>query len=307
MTGTQRSRGETPALPPGTSLAPGVLPPGRLLGIDAGGSATRVAVAEGGQVVSWSETTPMNALLTPDVPDRLAELALTAGAAAVGVGLPGIRTEVAGAELAALVGARCGCPVRVVPDAEVARLGAFLGEPGVIVAAGTGSVAVGWDGARTARAGGHGYLFGDDGGAYWIGREAARSVLRWQDGAGGSPALAAAVLDAVGGDADDLVRRAHRHPGDRSLLAGLAPVVTSLAGTDDEAARISREAAGHLAALASTVCRRLGPLPVAGVGGVLAAAPVWGPFAAASGARRPMAPPAVGALLLAARTHEELG
>ncbi len=294
-----------PRLPGGLAVGPA-----RLLGVDAGGSGTRAVVAEDGRVVEQMTTEPMNALLTVDLADRLATLATRAGVGAVGIGMPGVRSEVAAGILADDVARRCGCPVRVAPDAVAARLGAFLGGPGVVVAAGTGSVAIGWDGRRTARAGGHGFLLGDEGGAYWIGGEAARSTLRWCDGMGGSEALSTAVLEAVGleaagtdadrADAEGLVRVVHSRPTDREVLARLAPIVTSLAATDSEAARIAAAAAHHLAALVSAVRRRLGPLPVAGVGGVFGADAVWRPFADLTDARRPMAAPSVGALFLAA-------
>ena len=61
-----------------------------------------------------------------------------------------------------------------------------MGAPGIVVIAGTGSVALGWDGERFARSGGHGFLLGDEGSAYWIGREAVRSALRFEEQAGGS-------------------------------------------------------------------------------------------------------------------------
>lgn len=291
---------------PAITLPAGLLPPNRrLVGVDCGGSASRVVVADRGAVTARPGAEPMNALLTSDVPDRLAALAAINSADALGVGMPGIRTETDGRELAASVAARCGRAVAVVPDAEAARLGAFLGGPGVVVAAGTGSVAIGWNGHASARAGGHGYLVGDDGGAYWIGREAVRSMLRWRDGGGGSPAFATAVADAAALDPDALVRVAHRRPTDRSLFARLAPVVSALAGEDPEAARIATEAARHLADLADAVRGRLGPLPVAGLGGVLSAPAVWEPFAARCHARRPLALPEVGALLVAARALQD--
>jgi hypothetical protein len=81
----------------------------------------------------------------------------------------------------------------------------------------------------------------------------------------------------------------------------LAPVVTALAGEDDSARRIALEAAGHLAELATAVRRRLGPLPVSGMGGVLCAPVIWNRFAELTGAVRPLAPPEVGAALLAGR------
>lgn len=277
--------------------------PGRLLGIDAGGSATRAVLVAGGQVTERFTAPPMNALLSGDLTDRLAELIGAAGATAAGVGLPGLRSPADAARLGAELTRRAGHPVRVTWDGETAWLGAFGAAPGIAVFAGTGSGALGCDGERRARAGGHGFLLGDEGSAYWIGRAAANAALRWEDGMGGSAALRDAVVAASGRDLARLIDDVHSHPAERGRLALLAPVVTALAGEEEAARRIALEAAWHLAELAAAVGRRLGPLPVSGTGGVLRAPVIWDRFAELTGAVRPLAPPEVGAALLAGRGH----
>jgi glucosamine kinase len=277
--------------------------PGRLLGIDAGGSATRVVLVADGQVTRRFTAPPLNALLSGDLTDRLAELIGAADATAAGIGMPGLRSPADAARLGAELTRRAGCPVRVTWDGETAWLGAFGAAPGIAVFAGTGSGAMGCDGERWARAGGHGFLLGDEGSAYWIGRAAANAALRWEDGMGGSAVLRDAVVEASGRDLAGLIEDVHAHPAERGRLALLAPVMTALAGEDETARRIALEAAGHLAELASAVSRRLGPLPVCGMGGVLRAPVIWDRFAELTGAVRPLAPPEVGAALLAGRGH----
>ena len=277
--------------------------PGRLLGIDAGGSATRAVIVADGRVTQRFTAPPMNALLSLDLTDRLAELIGTAGATAAGVGVPGLRSPADAARLGAELTRRAGHPVRVTWDGETAWLGAFGTAPGIAVFAGTGSGALGCDGDRWARAGGHGFLLGDEGSAYWIGRAAANAALRWEDGMGGSAALRDAVVEASGRDLAALIEDVNSHPAERGRLASLAPVATALAGEDETARRIALEAAGHLAELAAAVGRRLGPLPVSGTGGVLRAPVIWDRFAELTGAVRPLAPPEVGAALLAGRGH----
>jgi N-acetylglucosamine kinase-like BadF-type ATPase len=277
--------------------------PGRLLGIDAGGSATRAVLVTDGQVTERFTAPPMNALLSGDLTERLAELIGAADATAAGVGLPGLRLPADAARLGAELTRRAGYPVRVTWDGETAWLGAFGAAPGIAVFAGTGSGALGCDGEQWARAGGHGFLLGDEGSAYWIGRAAANAALRWEDGMGGSAALRDAVVAASGRDLARLIDDVHSHPAERGRLASLAPVVTALAGEDETARRIALEAAGHLAELAAAVGRRLGPLPVSGTGGVLRAPVIWDRFAELTGAVRPLAPPEVGAALLAGRGH----
>jgi N-acetylglucosamine kinase-like BadF-type ATPase len=156
-------------------------------------------------------------------------------------------------------------------------------------------MASGWNGESSARAGGHGFLLGDEGGAYWIGRAAVRAALRWEDGMGGSKIIHRAVIQAAGQDLDTLIGEVCTHPAERARLTALAPVVTALAAEDPEARSIALRAAEHLAALAEAIRRRLGPLPVAGAGRVFSAPVIWDRFAAV----RPLAAATVGAALLA--------
>jgi glucosamine kinase len=286
-------------LPPGI---PGPLP-GRLLGIDAGGSATRLALVVGERVVRRQTAPPMNALLTDDMESRLLELIRTAGPTAAGIGMPGLHSPREMVRLREELSREAGCPVYVTGDGEAALFGAFGTAPGVAVFAGTGSGAMGYDGERWARAGGHGFLLGDEGSAYWIGRAAANAALRWEDGMGGSAAIHRAVIDVSGRDLATLIDDVHSHPAERGRLALLAPVVTELAAEDDVARDIAWQAAGHLAELAEAVRRALGPLPVSGLGGVLSAPAIWDRFAEVTGAVRPLAPPEIGAALLAWRGH----
>lgn len=274
--------------------------PGRLLGIDAGGSGTRVVLLEGGQVTVLPEGPPMNALLTAGFADQLRDIIGAASPTAAGIGLPGVRLAGQAPEIAQTLTRQAGCPVHVTDDADTARCGAFAGAPGIVVIAGTGSAALGWDGERFARAGGHGFLLGDEGSAYWIGREAVRSALRFQEQAGGSELIHAAVAQATGSSLDALISEVNAHPADRGRLTVLASAVTAIAAHDPEAQRIVRCAAEHLATLADSIRRRLGPLPVAGAGGVLHAPAIWARFTELTGATRPLASPAVGAALLAA-------
>jgi N-acetylglucosamine kinase-like BadF-type ATPase len=306
-----------------TPLSPGIpgsLPgpiPGRLAGIDAGGSATRVVVLADGELSALPSAPPMNAILTPDITDRILDLVGAAAPDAAGVGLPGVRTAGTAVELSEMLTKRAGIPIHVTDDGITTTLGAFGGKPGIVVHAGTGSGATGWDGAdRWARAGGHGYLLGDEGSAYWLGRAAVNAALRWEDGAGGSAAIHEAVTRAADCPLADFVRKIYNHPSERMLLTPLAPVISDLAATDPAALSLAHEAAAHLAALAEALRGRLGPLPDAqrgtraalplcGTGGVLSAPVIWERFAELTGAVRPLAPPEVGAVLLAAGVLED--
>lgn len=271
----------------------------RLLGIDAGGSHTKAVLLEAGKVTGLPDSPPMNSLLTENLEERLHALIRAAAPTAAGIGMPGLRSLSKARQLGAALTRLTGCDVRVTSDSYVARLGAFRDAPGIVVIAGTGSSALGYDGRRWERAGGHGFLLGDEGGAYWIGRAAVRAALRWEDGTGGSGLIHQAVTRTTGTSLDALIQQVHSSPSERNRLAVLAPVITELASADTEALRITEQAARHLAALAQAVQRRLGPLPVAGVGGVFEAPLIWDRFTELTGAIRPLASPAAGAAMLA--------
>ncbi len=281
---------------------------GPVLGVDAGGSGTRAALVVDGVTTQRYSSGPFNFLLSGDGVPQMAALARAARPAAVGIGVPGIAREPgAAAAFAATVSEACGTPARVASDATVAWLGAFLGSPGIVVIAGTGSVAVGGSPGALQRTGGHGHLVGDEGGAYWIGRLALRAALAAAEGTGPPTRLRDALAQAVGVSLDELVLRVQRSPGDRAVLASLAPVVGRCAAAPDEdpvACAIIAEAAAALAGLAGVLRQRLGELPVAGVGGVFAMPPLQAAFQAATAAVEPLAQPEVGAALLAAGLDE---
>jgi glucosamine kinase len=286
-----------PAATIGNSTLPDM--PGRILGIDAGGSGTRVILLQNGTVTRRPDGPPMNALLTDGFAGHLRQIIEAADATAAGIGMPGIRLPSQARDLSDALTRQTSCPVHVTGDADSARAGAFRGAPGVVVIAGTGSMASGWNGESSARAGGHGFLLGDEGSAYWIGRAAVRAALRFQDQMGGSEAIHRAVIQAAGRGLDALIGGICTHPAERDRLTVLAPAVTALAAEDAEARKIALEAAGHLADLAESIRRRLGPLPVAGAGGVFRAPVIWDRFAELTSAVRPSASAAVGAALLA--------
>ena len=277
---------------------------GPVLGVDAGGTGTRAALVVDGVTTERFSAGPFNFLLFDDGVPRMAELARAARPAAVGIGVPGIAREPgAAAAFAAAVSQACGVRARVASDATAAWLGAFLGGPGIVVIAGTGSVAVGGSPGDLHRAGGHGHLVGDEGGGYWIGKTALRAALAAAEGTGPGTRLREAIPEAARASLDELVVRVHRSAADRAVLAGLAPVVSSCAqgpDADPVAAAIVADAAAALAGLAGALRQRLGALPVAAAGGAFAIQPLRSAFQRATGAVAPLAPPEVGAALLAA-------
>jgi N-acetylglucosamine kinase-like BadF-type ATPase len=146
--------------------------------------------------------------------------------------------------------------VVVTDDAVIALAGATAGEPGIVAIAGTGSIAFGSNPAgRTARVGGWGYIFGDEGSGFDIARQALRAALRAEEGWGPPTALVGALLDATGSrDANGALHRFYTPDWPRSRVATLAPLVDEAAMAGDAVARdILHNAAQQLAVLTSAV------------------------------------------------------
>lgn len=165
--------------------------------------------------------------------------------------------------------------LKVTHDAEVALSGAMAGEPGVIVIAGTGSIAYGRaaDG-RTARAGGWGYLFGDEGGAFDLTRQALRAALRAEEGWGPPTGLRDRLLELTGArTANELLHRFYTTEFSRDQIAALSVIVDELARKGDRVAMEIIERAGQqLAELGLAVRQQLFARDeltrISGVGGV---------------------------------------
>ena len=144
--------------------------------------------------------------------------------------------------------------VRVISDAQAAYSGALGDRAGILILAGTGSIAIGRNKkGRWARAGGLGPLLGDEGSAFWIGRQWLRATSRGEDFA---PARAVVSRpDAV------------------ARIARLAPQVLKRCWKGHPASRrIVAEAHGHLAELARALARDLRlrkPVTVSWAGGLL--------------------------------------
>ena len=203
----------------------------------------------------------------------------------------------------------------VVTDAEIALAGAADGGPGVVVIAGTGSIAYGRNKAgRSARAGGWGYVFGDEGGAFDIVRRALRAALAAEEGWGPQTKLADALKTASSSKTmNETMHRFYADAWPRDRIAALAPLVNDAADAGDRvAACVLREAGRLLAGLANAACRNLSPdaaesLPVYPAGGVFAGEAVRASFkdsltGCAEYAGRPRHVPVVGALILAYRS-----
>jgi N-acetylglucosamine kinase-like BadF-type ATPase len=206
---------------------------------------------------------------------------------------------------------------RVATDYEVALEAAAGSGPGVVLIAGTGSVAYGRNAAgETARAGGYGPWIGDEGSAFEIGRRAVSAVARTRDSDAPVTILAEMISNALEcPDWDDLMLRIMKTSDE--VFPKLFPIVADAANRDDGAAKeILFGSAIGLGNLAMIVIRRLGmkdeAFPLVKCGGVFGHSHMLDALldsVLASGALRAKlscleVSPAVGAARMAARLSE---
>jgi N-acetylglucosamine kinase len=195
------------------------------------------------------------------------------------LGISGAQRPVDRSRLAGLVAERLLVPIarlKVVEDVWLILPAAGL-DAGIALIAGTGSNAfgLGLDG-RSTNVGGWGYLIGDDGSAFDVGREALRAVLRADDGFGPATRLVEAFARELGiSQPRDLIRVVYQSQSPRSTIATLAPLVVDTARSGDEIAQqILAHAGQELGKIARAVARRLS-LPttatVVGTGGMFKA------------------------------------
>jgi N-acetylglucosamine kinase-like BadF-type ATPase len=298
------------------------------LGVDGGQSGTTAVIGdETGRVLGTGEAGPCNHAAAAEgrarfdrairgsVGDacRQAGLDLAAiefEAACLGLsGGPEHREEV----LASIL--RCRRPFLLTTDAAVALAGATPEGQGIIVIAGTGSISMGRNAeGRAARAGGWGYIFGDEGSAFDIARQALRAALRMEEGWGPPTRLRDILMEATESrGANDTLHRFYTPDWPRSRVATLAPLVDSAAASGDAvAAQIIHNAAQQLATFAVSVRGQLwtpgDPVFVAHIGGVFQSALLMERFRhlieldGVTRSGEPFYGPAVGALLEAYRS-----
>jgi glucosamine kinase len=254
-----------------------------LIGADVGGSKTAVGVSDGTTMLARAEgagaaVRPGRALASASVIGGTVREALAGAGRLTGdvlcVGAAGAGREPEREELRKLLRAEnLARTVIVFTDIEIALAAAFDDGPGIVVSAGTGSVAVGRDAAgRQHRIGGYGWQMGDEGSGYAIGRAALGAVSRAVDGRSPRTALSERVLSATRNeDFDALVRwAAGASPAE---VAALAPHVLDVAAQGDPLAQgIADYAARELTQLAICllpVMEGEPPVGVAVAGGLL--------------------------------------
>ncbi len=257
------------------------------LGVDGGQSSTTALVGdEAGRILGSASGGPCNHVEAAEGRDKFVRAiteSISAACRAAGLDVNTVQFEAAclgfsgGAEdKRAIVEQtlRAG-HLLVTYDAPIALAGATGGEPGIITNAGTGSIAYGRNAeGKTARAGGWGYIFGDEGSGFDIVRKALRAILQQAEGWGPRTLLHDLLLEATGAPtANNLMHRFYTSEYPRSRVASLAPLVDRAAEKGDEvAAAILHQAANDLERLAKGVYQQLfapgSAVRVAYIGGV---------------------------------------
>jgi N-acetylglucosamine kinase-like BadF-type ATPase len=250
-----------------------------------GGTKTAVAVSRDGKVIARAEGAgaalrPGRALASASTIADVVRQALSAAGLLIGdvlvVGAAGAGREPEREELQQSIrGENVASKVIVTTDIEIALAAAFADRPGIVVSAGTGSVAVGRDRTGTRhRIGGYGWQMGDEGSGYAIGRASLGAVSRAVDGRSPKTALSDRLLKATRSENyDDLIRwAAGASPAE---VAALAPHVLAVAAAGDPLAQgIADYAARELSQLAICLVPKMDitpPIPVAVTGGLLGA------------------------------------
>ncbi len=303
------------------------------LGIDGGQSSTTAMIGdETGRVLGLGRGGPCNHVRTGDGRERFRtaiEDSVRGAVDSAAMTNPSFESVCAGlsggpADKEAMVREMIPAAKHLITnDAVIALSGATAGEPGVIAIAGTGSIAFGRNAeGRTARAGGWGYAFGDEGGAFDLVRQALRASLRFEEGWGPETALREALIESVGPvdggnrhgepvrSSNDLLHRFYTSEFPRARIASFAPLVDRAAQHGDPVARdILHSAAQSLATYVAAVRRQLfhrgEPVRFSYIGGVFRSAILLERFRMLvelegdGGCAAPIYGPAVGALLLA--------
>lgn len=264
-----------------------------VLGLDIGGTSTRALVIDrDGNRLGTGRAAGAN--ITSHAADHaLSQIRIAVSAAVENVDAAAVRAAVIGSaggvHLAqpdvapALEGiwhdAGLTCGYHVVPDAEVAFAAGTSSPDGTLLLAGTGAIAARiTDGQLSHIVDGHGWLLGDYGSGFYLGREAVRATLRIFDERREPGPLTQAVLDKIFDHADvvverptvaELVRRVHAVAPVK--LSEYAPLVSEYAGQDADAARIINDAAGHLIDSARLVRSPGETTPLVLAGGLLIA------------------------------------
>jgi N-acetylglucosamine kinase-like BadF-type ATPase len=248
------------------------------LGIDAGASATKWVLINENQVLKSGVCDAMDGHLYRQVSVEQMRKVLTKisqdisdiKVTSIFMGITGVTHD---GSIEKEIKAVFNCPSTVISDIELAYRANFSEGEGILLYAGTGSVTFAIDETGAVhKIGGWGYLLGDEGAGYWIGKEAIRFALLQ---------LESRKTILEGSLTDQILKEMRSHnwetikefvySNNRSTVAALSKVIDSLAILGDvDAIDILHKAAGHLAELVHRIDGNLShkSLPVKFTGGI---------------------------------------
>ncbi len=238
-----------------------------ILGIDGGGTKTEVVISsETGEIISRAYSGPSNWTTTPK---KIAKENIIEGIESALKQVPDIKIDLISAGVAGvskrelemrefLLSLNIAKEVIVTTDAYIALAGALLDTEGVIVIAGTGSIGYGRRDDLEKRTGGWGYLLGDEGSAYDVGRKGIIASLKAYDGRGEETILLDMFYEYMGyGDMEALVKIIYERAKD--TISGFAKYVVKAGEMGDRVALgILHSAAYELSLLGVTTAEGIG-------------------------------------------------
>jgi N-acetylglucosamine kinase-like BadF-type ATPase len=241
-----------------------------VLGIDVGGTKTVCLLAdEEGRVLSTAKGAGANLQAVGELQlEKVLHTVMeetvsqqSATPSAICLGIAGVDRPDDAAVVRGIM-SRIGYKARilVVNDALIALQAGIGGAAGVVIVAGTGSIAYGCDRQGTAaRAGGWGHVLGDEGSGYWMGRQALRAIVREADGRGQATTLTRRVLAHFGvARPEELLQTVYRQNFTLAAVAALAIHVQQAQDEGDKVAHaILDRGARELAAAAASVTNQL--------------------------------------------------
>lgn len=248
-----------------------------LIGVDGGGTGTRVRLARAngvelaqghsgpsglahGIAQAWQSVGQAVGLAFAEIGVRQPAI----GSVAIGLGLAGVHNP---AWAQAFIAANPGYgALRLETDAYTTLMGAHQGLPGAIVALGTGSVgqALLPDG-RQVEVGGWGFPAGDEASGGWLGLRAVGHMQQVIDGRRAHSAFAQALIEACGGNRAAI--QGWLGQATQTSFAALAPIVLEHGASDDTARALLQEAGREAGAIARALDPS-GQLPLALCGGL---------------------------------------
>jgi N-acetylglucosamine kinase-like BadF-type ATPase len=256
------------------------------LGIDAGASATKwVLINQNGPLASGVLEAMDGHLYRESSVERMRKVLKEISTEINGVQIDAVYMGITGVthdgSIEKEINSAYGCNSTVVSDIELAYRANFADGDGILLYAGTGSVAYAIDeNAAVHQIGGWGYLLGDEGAGYWIGKEAIRVALFHIESKKQIEvsSLSGQILEKINAH-DWSTVKSFVYSQDRSAIAALSKVVDAAASAgDNDAINILHKAAGHLANLVNRTDQQLArkALPVKFTGGISGSKSLYG-------------------------------